>query len=94
MEEIDRLGVGEENMIVVVHTDAKDRAEELAKTGIPVIIVAGGADDVVPYDENGELFVGRFRAAGGEIEEYVKPDCGHHPHSLEDPTPIVEFLVK
>ena len=70
-----------------------DRAEELAKTGIPVIMVAGGADDVVPYDENGEIFVRRFRAAGGVIEEYVKPECGHHPHSLEDPAPIVEFLL-
>jgi pimeloyl-ACP methyl ester carboxylesterase len=70
-----------------------DRAEELAKTGIPVIMVAGGADDVVPYDENGEIFVKRFRAAGGVIEEYVKPECGHHPHSLEDPTPIVDFLL-
>lgn len=71
-----------------------DRAEELAKTGIPVIMVAGGADETVPYDENGEPFVKRFRAAGGVIEEYVKPECGHHPHSLQDPTPIVEFLVR
>jgi len=71
-----------------------DRTEELAKTGIPVIIVAGGADETVPYEENGELFVKRFRAAGGVIEEYVKPECGHHPHSLEDPRPIVEFLVR
>lgn len=71
-----------------------DRAEELAKTGIPVIMVAGGADETVPYEENGEPFVKRFRAAGGVIEEYVKPECGHHPHSLEDPTPIVEFLVR
>lgn len=47
MEEIDRLGVGEENMIVVVHTDAKEKAEELAnrileKTGItPEIQIMG-----------------------------------------------------
>lgn len=71
-----------------------DRAEELAKTGIPVIMVAGGADDVVPYEENGEIFGKRFRAAGGVMEEYVKPECGHHPHSLEDPAPIAEFLVR
>ena len=71
-----------------------DRAEELAKTGIPVMIVAGGSDTVVPYDENGEQFVKRFRTAGGVIEEIVKPDCGHHPHSLEDPAPVVSFLTK
>jgi hypothetical protein len=22
----------------------------------------------------------------------VKPHCGHHPHSLEDPSEIVEFI--
>ena len=71
-----------------------DRAEELARTGIPVIIVAGGADRVVPYDENGEPFAKRFRAAGGTIETIVKPDCDHHPHSVEDPTPVAEFLVR
>ncbi len=69
-----------------------DRSEELAKTGIPVIVVAGGVDKVVPYDENGEQFVKRFRAAGGKIEEIVKPDCDHHPHSLEDPSPVVRFI--
>lgn len=71
-----------------------DRTEELAKTGIPVIVVAGGADRVVPYDENGEPFAARFRAAGGTIEVIVKPECDHHPHSVEDPAPVVEFLVK
>lgn len=71
-----------------------DRAEEMAATGIPVILVAGGADELVPYDENGQPFVRRMRAAGGRIEEIIKPECGHHPHSLEDPTPVVEFLTK
>ena len=23
----------------------------------------------------------------------VKPDCDHHPHSLEDPAPIVEYIA-
>ncbi len=47
LEEIDRLGVGEENTVVVVHTDAKEKAEELAqriydKTGImPEVQIMG-----------------------------------------------------
>ncbi len=71
-----------------------DNSEELAKTGLPVLLVAGGADDVVPYPENGEPFAKRFRDAGGNIEVIVKPDCGHHPHSLEDPAPIVDFVER
>lgn len=71
-----------------------DRTEELAATGIPVIVVAGDTDTVVPYDENGWQFVRRFRRAGGKAVEILKPGCNHHPASLEDPTPVVRFLMK
>ena len=71
-----------------------DRAEELAKLNIPVILVAGGDDKTVPLCENGELFAVRFRKAGGKLRMIVKPDCDHHPHSLEDPAPVVEFLER
>ncbi len=69
-----------------------DRTEALAQAGIPVMLVAGGSDTVVPFEENGALFQERFRKAGGVLETIVKPNCGHHPHSLEDPSPIVAFL--
>ena len=71
-----------------------DRAEELARKGVPVVLVAGGEDKTVPYDENGLPFAARFRRAGGEIRVIVKPSCDHHPHSLEDPTPVTAFLMK
>ena len=34
------------------------------------------------------------KALGGEIVVIAKPNCDHHPHSLTDPTPIVEFVLK
>lgn len=71
-----------------------DRAEELARLDIPVLIVAGDADDVVPLEENSQPFVKRFSQAGGRVQMIVKAGCGHHPHSLEDTAPIVEFLTK
>ena len=67
-------------------------AEDLARTGIPVALVAGDSDAVVRWEENGLPFSQRFRAAGGEILVILKPGCDHHPHSLDDPTPVVEFL--
>jgi pimeloyl-ACP methyl ester carboxylesterase len=70
-----------------------DRAEELAAHRIPILIVAGGADDVVPFDENAQPFAERYARAGGRIHVIVKPTCGHHPHSLEDTAPIVRFLT-
>lgn len=33
-------------------------------------------------------------AAGGEIELIRKRGIGHHPHSLKNPEPIVDFILK
>jgi len=71
-----------------------DHAEALAKAGIPVFGVSGDADKIVSYRDNLAAFAARYRAAGGLIEVVVKPGGDHHPHSLPDPTPIVDFLVK
>lgn len=71
-----------------------DHAGALAKAGIPVISVCGDADEVVPLEENTKIFEERYRAAGGKIEVILKPGVKHHPHSLKDPKPIVDFLLK
>jgi pimeloyl-ACP methyl ester carboxylesterase len=65
----------------------------VAKAGIPVIHVCGDSDEVVPYEENTELLAKKFREAGGEIKIILKEGVGHHPHSLEDPSPIVDFIL-
>lgn len=66
---------------------------KVAKAKIPVIHVYGSADKVVPPLENTELLAKNFRAAGGTIKLIEKPGVGHHPHSLEDPKPIVDFIM-
>ena len=71
-----------------------DNAEKFAKTGIPVILVCGGVDVVVPYEENGKPFYEELIKNNACIEQIVKPECDHHPHSLEDPTPIIDFIEK
>ena len=73
--------------------NALEEAETLAGARIPVLIVAGGADVTVPYDENGAIFARRMAAAGGIVETIVKPECGHHPHSLDDPQPITDWIL-
>ena len=66
----------------------------VAKANIPVIHVYGEADEVVPAAENTALLAAEFIKAGGNIKLIGKPDVGHHPHSLEDPTPILEFILE
>jgi pimeloyl-ACP methyl ester carboxylesterase len=76
------------------HGNPLDHATALAKAGIPVISVCGDADEAVPLEENTKIFEERYRAAGGKIEVILKPGGKHHPHSLKDPGPIVDFLLK
>ncbi|MFZ4780423.1 MAG: hypothetical protein ACOYM3_34145 [Terrimicrobiaceae bacterium] len=66
----------------------------IADAKIPIIAVAGDADDVVPMEENALILEKRYRELGGEIQVIVKPGVGHHPHSLTDPTPVVKFLLQ
>lgn len=71
-----------------------DILEPIAKAKIPIIHVCGAADDVVPMDENTGILKTRYVALGGEFELIAKEGVGHHPHSLADPTPVVEFIQK
>jgi pimeloyl-ACP methyl ester carboxylesterase len=71
-----------------------DRVGPVVQAGIPIICVCGGADSIVSMAENTSVLEKRYREQGGTIEVIVKPGGGHHPHSLKDPRPIVDFLLK
>ena len=71
-----------------------DRIAPVLQAGIPIIGVSGDADQVVKFNENLAVLAQRYRAAGGVIEVIVKPGAGHSPHSLPDPAPIVEFILR
>lgn len=59
---------------------------------IPIVIVQGDKDVECVWEEHGKIFVDKLEAAGGKAEIIFKPGCGHHPHSLENPTLVVEFI--
>lgn len=71
-----------------------DKMHLLAENHIPVILVAGDSDRVVPYCENGQLLERYYKALGELIEVHVKVGCDHHPHGLENPGIIADFLEK
>lgn len=71
-----------------------DNLEPLAKAGIPLLHVFGDADRAVPWEENTKIVQERYEALGGHIELIRKPGVDHHPHGLEDPTPIVDFILR
>ena len=67
--------------------------EPLATAKIPLLHVCGATDDVVPIDENSLLVKKRCEELGGSMMLISKPNCNHHPHSLEDPIRIVNFVL-
>ncbi len=71
-----------------------DQLAPLAKANVALLHVYGDADVVVPWEENTGVVAERYRQLGGDIRLIAKPGVGHHPHGLEDSTPIVEFILQ
>jgi len=71
-----------------------DNLEPLARAGVPLLHVYGTADSTVPPQENTAVVKQRYDELGGLIKLIPKPGVEHHPHGLDDPTPIVEFILE
>ena len=81
-----------DDTIITFKGNPIDNLPEFFSLNIPFMIVAGGADEVVRFDRNGGKLIAYCEENGVKITSIVKPDCKHHPHSLEDVTPILEFI--
>ena len=86
-------GMTEEQMRKYPFQPWQFAAKILGEKGIPVLSVCGGADDVVPMETDILRFRQVYDAAGGTLRLITKPTCWHHPHSLKDPSVIVNFLL-
>ncbi|MBQ4087453.1 MAG: alpha/beta hydrolase [Clostridia bacterium] len=71
-----------------------DRMGALLEHSIPIILVSGDSDRIVPFEENGALLEKYYKENGGTIEVHIKPGGDHHPHGLPDITPVMEFIEK
>ena len=71
-----------------------DNLKPLADAGVPIIHVVGDDDTVVPVSENTAVAEKRYKEMGGTFKVIHKEKVGHHPHSLKDPTPLVDFVRK
>lgn len=89
---LERYGFGSEAEALAYRGNPVDNLAPLAAARVPLLHVYGDADEVVPWDENTGVVATRYRALGGDITLIAKPGVAHHPHGLDDATPIVEFL--
>jgi acetyl esterase/lipase len=91
---LERYGFADEAAALAYDKNPIDNLAPLASAKVPLLHVYGDADDVVPWDENTGLLAERYRKLGGSITLIAKPGVGHHPHGLDDPTPIVDFIAR
>lgn len=70
-----------------------DHAKKMAKSKIPMLHVVGDADTGVPVADNTAVFEQRLAKYGCKLNVIHKPNVGHHPHSLNNPEPIVKFIL-
>ncbi len=70
-----------------------DKIKDLS-SDIPIILVSGDSDTIVPFDENGTYLYDYAVANKMTIELYLKKGGDHHPHGLADNTAIVDFIQR
>ena len=66
----------------------------IAKAKIPIIAIRHGEDMTVPTKDHLDVFAKNFRAAGGDLTVIDHKFYGHHPHGLDNPDRLVEFILK
>ncbi len=71
-----------------------DHLHKLVEHNIPIILVSGDKDMMVPYDENGKYINDIYIENNCTIKTIIKKDGDHHPHGLVDNSQIIDFILK
>ena len=66
----------------------------IAEAKIPMLVIRSGQDQSVIPETNIDVLEERIKAAGGDIEIIRRDLYGHHPHGLDDPTPLTSFILR
>ena len=83
-----------EKQALQFHDSPLDHAGKIGTLGFSMLHVVGDADEVVPVEENTNPFEEAIKKNGGTITVIHKAGVKHHPHSLANPTPIVDFILR
>ena len=68
--------------------------QAIADAKIPILAIRSGQDLSVLPTENIDRFAELLTAAGGDIQVIRRDLYGHHPHGLDDPTPLTGFILQ
>jgi pimeloyl-ACP methyl ester carboxylesterase len=68
------------------------RLPDLAANDVPIMMVCGTIDPLLL--RFGTTIETLYQQFGGRVSMLLKEGAGHHPHSLNDPTPMADFIEK
>lgn len=71
-----------------------DKVAQIVSGRFPMLHLMADEDEAVSPAKNTLLFEQKVKALGGAITVIHKPGFKHHPHSLPNPAPIVDFILK
>ena len=88
----DAYGLTEEQARAFQHNPV-DKAATLAENNVPLLVVSGDSDEVVPYAENAAVLVDAYQNQKGDVRTILKKGEGH-VHGLNNATPIIRFVLQ
>ncbi|HEY1860781.1 MAG TPA: hypothetical protein VGG61_10525 [Gemmataceae bacterium] len=73
-----------------VNPDVLKKLGDLAAADVPLLHVCGSIDPLL--GRSATTIENIYQQFGGRISVMIKEGSGHHPHSLQDPKPIADFI--
>ncbi|WP_183565647.1 GDSL-type esterase/lipase family protein [Mucilaginibacter sp. SP1R1] len=70
-----------------------DKVKQIVAGGYPMLHLSADEDEALDPSKNTLLFEQKVKELHGSITVIHKPGFKHHPHSLPNPAPIVEFIL-
>ena len=68
-----------------------EKVRALVEAGVPIIHVAATEDMSVAIEDNTDVMEARVKELGGVMKVFRHPG-GHHPHGLDDPKPVADWI--
>ncbi len=74
-----------------INREGMTNLADLAANDVPRLHVCGSIDPLLGHHSLAAESI--YQQVGGRISMMIKDGSGHHPHSLNDPKPIADFIV-
>ena len=75
-----------------IRPESLQKLADLAKNDVPLLHICGSLDFLL--QQHSLAIENVYRQLGGRITMMIKEGAAHHPHSLRDPQPIADWIVR